>query len=802
MTPGRYCCARPRRRDLVRQAVDDHGDPFVNGLDFLEVSPTDQRQLTIRFVHPLPGQPGGVPAAPALTIDNFVIDGGNRVTGITVEMLESTTDDTLVLRTSAPGDFSTYTLRLVDSPAVPRVPAGFDPALAELDFSFKVACDNGQDCTSNPDCPHRAEPAPRISYLAKDYASFRRLALDRMSQLVPGWTERSPADLQVTLVELLAYAGDLLSYHQDSVATEAYLGTARRRTSIRRHARLVDHRMHEGSNARAWLVFDTQQDLGSPIQAAVPAGGAVVAGDPDGPTSGLTTFETMHDVGELRVSRNGIRIHTWGEDECCLPAGATGATLVGSPTELGLVRGDVLVLEEVLGAATGLPEDADPTHRHVVRLSTDPVAALDPLTATELTEVTWFDADALPFALCLTQFDDGAGGVRPVALARGNVALADHGRSLAPAVPGAALVPPRVPPTGPYRPVLTDLELTHAVRYDPTAARSVAARAATDVDPRQALPQIQLIGAGERWMPRSDLLESGPFASDVVVEMEEDRRAHLRFGDGVLGASPAPGTSFLARYRVGSGSAGNVGAEALSALVPPLGGVRVRNPLAAVGGTDPEPMARARLDAPQAFRTQERAVTPADYAAVAERHPEVARAAATRRWTGSWYTMFVTIDRAAGRPVDAAFEADLLAFLDPFRMAGHDVEVDAPRFVPLEIALTVCVQPHRDRAAVERELRAALGSGTLPDGTLGLFHPDLVSFGEPVHLSRLVSRAASVPGVERVVSVDSFQRYGQPAHGELDEGVIPIGRLEIARLDDAAGDPERGVLTLTMHGGV
>ena len=58
----------------------------------------------------------------------------------------------------------------------------------------------------------------------------------------------------MTLVELLAYSADQLSYYQDAVATEAYLGTARRRASVRRHARLVDYAMHDGANARAWVV--------------------------------------------------------------------------------------------------------------------------------------------------------------------------------------------------------------------------------------------------------------------------------------------------------------------------------------------------------------------------------------------------------------------------------------------------------------------------------------------------------------------------------------------------------------------
>ena len=72
--------------------------------------------------------------------------------------------------------------------------------------------------------------------------------------------------------------------------------------------------------------------------------------------------------------------------------------------------------------------------------------------------------------------------------------------------------------------------------------------------------------------------------------------------------------------------------------------------LPARGGADPEPMQQVRLDAPQAFRAQERAVTEADYAAAAQRHSGVQRAACTRRWTGMFHTMFITVDRRwAGR---------------------------------------------------------------------------------------------------------------------------------------------------------
>ena len=77
--------------------------------------------------------------------------------------------------------------------------------------------------------------APEINYLARDYASFRKLMFDRLALLMPQWHEPNPADWTVTVVEAVANMADQLSYYQDAVATEAYLGTARRRTSSPGH---------------------------------------------------------------------------------------------------------------------------------------------------------------------------------------------------------------------------------------------------------------------------------------------------------------------------------------------------------------------------------------------------------------------------------------------------------------------------------------------------------------------------------------------------------------------------------------
>ncbi len=219
----------------------------------MKVWSLDQKELRIHFLHNLPGggQPNPVPPAtpnlPQLTTANVIIEGGVRVRDIRV-LSVSSAGEVLTVKVKEAGDYSTYTLRVVTSPNSSAAPTGFDPQLAAVDFSFKVECPSDFDCEQENPCPPPQLSQPEINYLAKDYSSFRRLILDRLSTLMPDWRERSAADFQIALVEMLAYVGDHLSYFQDAVAAEAYLGTARRRVSVRRHARALDYFVHDGTN--------------------------------------------------------------------------------------------------------------------------------------------------------------------------------------------------------------------------------------------------------------------------------------------------------------------------------------------------------------------------------------------------------------------------------------------------------------------------------------------------------------------------------------------------------------------------
>jgi hypothetical protein len=561
-----YSCCNENRKGAVL------GNPDLNGIDYLEVLDHDAiplnspRQRTL-LVHCLN-------AAPAtLNPSNILITGGESITVINVQWISPASTPpplasaqeqsyfsaladaakVLVIRTDKAGDFSTYTLRLVnnvqqareDSFAVTEVLEGFDPQLAEVDFCFKVECGPDFDCAPKaPDCPPTLPAPPPINYLAKDYGSFRGIMLDRMNQLLPGWGAGTEADLGVMLAEVIAYVGDYLSYKQDAVATEAYLETARSRISLRRHALLVDYHVHDGCNARTWIRLQVSQPVfldhtktrfytqapGMPANLSVGSGNERAA-----LMAGVIVFEPMHDA-ELFPEQNQMAFYTWGDTDCCLPAGSTEATLYG--TFNNLQPGDVLIFQEMKGPQTNAEADADIRHRCVVRLTqvttvnaqgqplVDPLfedktgnRITNPATQkpTPVTEIQWAAEDALKFPVCLSSsFVDSAGkhqSIPDVSVAFGNVVLADQGLSISGSDLGTVPAPRIFLPPDPsadhcdpadavpvpvrFRPIIPDAPVTQAVPLTlagtPVTAGIVMVNATGYVDLKDAKGTVALI---------------------------------------------------------------------------------------------------------------------------------------------------------------------------------------------------------------------------------------------------------------------------------------------------------------------
>jgi hypothetical protein len=68
------------------------------------------------------------------------------------------------------------------------------------------------------------------------------------------------------------------------------------------------------------------------------------------------------------------------------------------------------------------------------------------------------------------------------------------------------------------------------------------------------------------------------------------------------------------------------------------------------------------------------------------------------------------------------------------------VEVAAAHYVALDIEISVCVLPHYLRGHIEAALLDLFSSGVRSDGQLGFFHPDNLTFGEGIYVSKMFTR--------------------------------------------------------------
>jgi hypothetical protein len=512
---------------------------------------------------------------------------------------------------------------------------------------------------------------------------------------------------------------------------------------------------------------------------------------------------------------------------------------------LQLKQGDVLIFEEVIGSITGLAADADPSRRHAVRLTKvthgeDPLVRTKDGQPTPYVLVEWGLGDALPFPFCIS-----AVGAAPdcrylenISVARGNLVLVDHGQTVGPKdlgeveefetgaececanEPGDVLVRPAR-----FTARLKQTPLTFRSDLPSDKSRISSAAALLKQDVRHSKPQVWLkSGPGDTWQPHDDLaawlkskegdvwephydlLASRAEDAHYVVEIDNDGVAHLRFGDDDLGRRPPVGIRFTAAYRVGNGTAGNVGAESISRLVltsESLDGifVTVRNPLPAVGGTNAEPMSEAKLFAPHLFRKEiQRAITAADYQEIAERNHSLQRANAALVWTGSWYQADVAVDPLGREQASDSFRHSLAHYLEEFRRMGHDLAVTQARYVPLRLVLDVCVLPHYQQGHVKSALLDVFSNRVLTGGKLGFFHPDNLTFGEGIYLSRIIAAGQAVAGVE-CVRVTVFRRLFDSPNHEIEDGVLRLQTSEIAQLDNDPNYPEHGQIEIHLAGG-
>ncbi|SEK59781.1 hypothetical protein SAMN04515665_103139 [Blastococcus sp. DSM 46786] len=763
------------------------------------------------------------PAPPPGLVAVLVVDLARPASGLTAAdvavdapdgsalhaLVDQVTDGDTSLRAGFPdrGPRGHSVVRLTSGGADPLHPF-FDRAT----FDFHIDCPAG-DCRAVAGAERTAPgPEPAVDLVTKDFDGFVRVAQDWALATDPNWSDLDPASTEQLLLELVAHHADLLSLHQDRVVQEAFVDTARQRSSVRRHAAFLGLPLDEGASASAVVALD----VGAGRSGYLPAGTRVVRREDRGRvtatfvTAAPALLDARWNAGLAdRADRGDLVPAAWpGAPDAVVPAGATSLLLLGWNS--GLLAGQQVALvqgtDAHVGTLVGVEEFEAPGW-------TDEPTALPGTAIRQVTLLAWDAPTTVSFA---PWADPG----RPL-LVTANLVPATHGdprRAVNRPADGSI-------PLGATR---RDAVLATDVPTGQVQLRALRTPESGVLVEDGTRPALALAIGGEEWHWQPDLWTSAGFDPHYSTERDEDGSVWLLFGDGRRGravpvppgTAPAAGLGFdpadpaglieLA-YRRGRAEDGNLGAFALNATLPPVGGdasaeagyaalgVRAAtNLLPAAGGRSAVPLETARQLVPESIRhpALERCVTPADYARAAEDVPGVAHAAA-RPLGGIFNTIVVLCAPAETDELGEDLRARVHGHLDRLRMAGREHVVRQPDYVPLDIAVLVCPADRRTGPAELRAgIRAALAPGTA--AAPGFFHRSRTGFGAEIQLADVLAACSDVPGAGPVRAL-----FFAPL---FDAGEVRVRRsirltpTEIAQFRADESRPEQGRLRVLVQG--
>lgn len=302
---------------------------------------------------------------------------------------------------------------------------------------------------------------------------------------------------------------------------------------------------------------------------------------------------------------------------------------------------------------------------------------------------------------------------------------------------------------------------------------------------------IVYVGQGVAFTPWSyveSLTQAGPNQLVFTTNVDEYGNTSLEFGDGINGAIPPANQVISALYRISAGASGNLKSGTIEEVtfipgnnVPEaIGYLSVSNPSASFGGADGDDNDQIRAKVKNAITTRRRAVTLADYAALATQVPTVGRAkaiaavyTAVTLYLQSQNDDSVTPGVVSGTPTNSWNElsAQVSSYLADKIPVGTTVTIQPPTYVDLYVTLDVAAVPSYRNEDLEQELRDVF----LNPG--GLFAYENVTFGQLVAYSTVMAKAAGVEGVQSVVisklNTDN-SNSASTAGIQLTNGQIPV----------------------------
>jgi predicted phage baseplate assembly protein len=288
---------------------------------------------------------------------------------------------------------------------------------------------------------------------------------------------------------------------------------------------------------------------------------------------------------------------------------------------------------------------------------------------------------------------------------------------------------------------------------------------------------------------------SGSGANDTVYLLNPTTGV-IKLGDGVEGHIPVAnlinrsGSIVAVSYQFGGGAASNVAAGAPLTLMTSIPGVdtgALGMPFAAYGGSDEETLQGAMNRAPEALKSQNRAVTCEDYEMLAKQAGPIARAKALPLFHPDFpgmeipgvVSVIVVPNVASPAPMPSpGLLRTVCAYLDQRRLIATELSVIAPTYVPVTVTLQVLAQPDADTAAVQQAVESGLtaymdplAGGSVDPATPGTGWP----FGGPIYFVNLLRVASQAADVVRVADlVVTLNGVAAPACTDV---AIPNGAL-------------------------
>lgn len=299
---------------------------------------------------------------------------------------------------------------------------------------------------------------------------------------------------------------------------------------------------------------------------------------------------------------------------------------------------------------------------------------------------------------------------------------------------------------------------------------------------------VQVFVQDEEWTVIDHILDATRDEKrfDTVVDAEGYTWVH--FGDSVNGAIPNIGLTVSVLYRVGYGAKGNIAAgKVVNIFDSGVTGVDLERATgnngndstssAMTGGADPESNDQIRVNAPRAFRSQQRAVTIEDFENFALAVPGVTKANAEAAHVTSVMVWVVGPD--GGTPPQVLLDR-VENDLNARSLIGVDVTVGGPAFVSFNVTATVEAWPTYGRSAVKYNVEQALKA---------FFAFQQAEMGQKIAVSDLYRVITGVEGA-RYVDVTLLVRGDAVQSGTA---TVQLQPWEM---------PKVGTLSLTMTGGL